>query len=68
MARKNIPAPPGEPAGGRSCDAGHCGRASVGWRYFPSLRTWLPVCGQCVRSKGVPRWFRDYDDAHWESA
>jgi hypothetical protein len=39
------PPPPDEPAAGRSCDAGHCDRPSVGWRLFRGQREWLPVCG-----------------------
>lgn len=66
MARKDIPDPPDHPAAGRSCDAGHCDRPSVGWRYFTDLRTWLPACDECIGGKGVPNWFRDYDDDHWE--
>jgi hypothetical protein len=38
-------APPTEPSYGRSCDAGHCNRPSVGWRLFRTDREWLPVCG-----------------------
>ena len=39
------PPPPDEPAGGRSCDAGHCNAPSIGWRLFRDQREWLPVCG-----------------------
>jgi hypothetical protein len=42
------PPPPNEPADGRSCDAGHCSRPSVGWRLFRGQREWLPVCGICM--------------------
>ena len=37
--------PPDEPADGRSCDAGHCDRPSIGWRLFRDQREWLAVCG-----------------------
>jgi hypothetical protein len=37
--------PPDEPAAGRSCDAGHCDRPSIGWRLYRGWREWLPVCG-----------------------
>lgn len=39
------PPPPDEPAAGRSCDAGHCNRPSIGWRLYRGWREWLPVCG-----------------------
>ena len=42
------PPPPDEPAAGRSCDAGHCNRPSIGWRLFRGQREWLPVCGICM--------------------
>lgn len=41
---RDIPPPPDEPAAGQVCDGGHCDTPSVGWRYFPHLGEWLPVC------------------------
>lgn len=54
------PRPPDEPTFGRSCDGGHCGRPSVGWRLYRGEPDWLPVCG--VHMDGRAGRIRIYDD------
>jgi hypothetical protein len=61
-ARREPPPPPSEPAAGRSCDAGHCSTPSIGWRWFPIERQWLPVCRDDMNVKGVPSIFRCRDE------
>lgn len=53
------PPPPDEPAAGRSCDAGHCDRPSIGWRLYRGWREWLPVCG--LHMEGPASRTRIYD-------
>lgn len=66
MTRRQVPPPPEEPTGGRSCDAGGCNAPSIGWRYFPQPLPgeWLPVCIRDMRVKGVPRLFRVHDSQY----
>ena len=47
-----VPAAPEEPAGGRDCDAGGCGDASVGWRHYVG-QGWLPVCTRHMTGAGA---------------
>lgn len=59
--RRLPPMPPEEPANGRSCDGGHCDNPSIGWRWYPDIQTWLPVCNAHMRRKGVPPEFKAID-------
>jgi len=61
VKRHLPPTGPPEPADGRSCDGGNCAAESVGRRWYPERREWLPCCGQHIRSKGVPPEFVHYD-------
>jgi hypothetical protein len=56
-----IPDPPKGDSGGQSCDGGNCNAESVGWRYYPDRKEWLPVCHGHFFVKGVPAVFRKAD-------
>jgi hypothetical protein len=58
-ARLRHPAPPAEPADGRSCDGGGCNRPSIGWRLYRDQPDWLPVCG--IHMNGPEGPTRHYD-------
>lgn len=59
--RRLPPLPPAALAAGRSCDAGWCEQPSIGWRWYPEQREWLPTCLACFRAKGVPPEFKSPD-------